>query len=279
MGFLMIRLGGWGKRIFHARHNFRDFIDSYVAPSAPAVRTPLGFFLTGSNSVHHKAMQAGVFERAEVDWMVSQFEFTKVFIDVGANIGYFSCLARANAARVVAVEPHHQNLQRLLTNVQINDGAAVEVLPVALSGAVGVMNLYGLSSTGASLVANWAGTPSAVASLVPVTTLDNILEGRFANERLLIKIDVEGHEYEVLTGAQKTLDRGIRPCWLVEITDYQFHPNGNNPNFKATFTEFWARGYTCDALTKDGPRPVAADDFNEVDLHQRAGTINYIFRG
>ena len=259
------------------KFNVRDFIDSYLTPSLAGRRTPYGFLFSGSNSVHHKAMQAGQFERLEVDWLLARLDSVDVFVDVGANAGYFTCIARARDRRVVAVEPHYRNLQYLLENIDQNLGPPVEIFPVALSDRPGVMRLYGLSSTGASLLPNWAGSPSALSRKVPVTTLDNLLEGRFAGERLLVKIDVEGHEHEVILGAQATLGRSTRPTWLVEITDSQFHPGGANPNIENTFWQFWGRGYRCHALTARGLEPIDCAAFAQVHAHQAAGIINYIF--
>ncbi len=259
--------------------NLRDFFDTYVSRSLPLDKTPYGFLLTGSNSNHHKSMQKGEFERDEVDWMLEQFKSITVFIDVGANIGYFSCLARAHGKHVIAIEPHYQNIQSLLKNIDVNDGPPVEVLPVGLSFEVGILKLYGLSSTGASLLPHWAGAPESFSKKVPVTTLDNIIGGRFLDEQLLIKIDVEGHEHGVIKGAKETLERSIKPIWLVEITSSQFHPEGVNPNFEKTFSEFWGLKYNCYALTQLGPELIDSLDMKKIEHYQESGIINYIFSG
>lgn len=255
----------------------RDFYDSYLAPSLKPVMTPLGFMFTGSNSIHHKAMQKGEFEPIEVEWFKNEIQNIDLLVDVGANAGYFSCLARTLGRTVVAVEPLWANLQNLLRNIELNTGPPVEVLPVGLSSEIGIMRLYGFSSTGASLLANWAGAPVSASRLVPVTTLDNIVAERFKDKRILIKIDVEGFEYKVIQGAGKLLDREIKPIWLVEITNSQFHPAGFNPNFKDTYLEYWRRGYSCYALTSEGKIFIEPEDFEAINNFQSKGLINYIF--
>ena len=50
-----------------------------------------------------------------------------------------------------------------------------------------------------------------------VNTLDRLLEDRFLDQRLVIKIDVEGNEKALLLGASETLDRKPASAWLVEI--------------------------------------------------------------
>ena len=263
--------------LINAKHNIRDFYDLYLAPSLAPRITPLGFVFSGSNSIHHKAMQKGEFELLEVEWLNEQLNSIDYFIDIGANVGYFSCIARSKGKSVIAVEPLWKNLQILLRNIELNNGPPVEVLPLALSAEIGVMNLYGFSSTGASLLPNWAGAPSSAARRVPVTTLDNILDGRITDKSLLIKVDVEGFEYQLLKGSQRTLDREIRPVWLIEITNSQFHPQGINPHFKDTFQEFWQRGYLCYALTFSGKEFIDNGNYKKIDEYQSKDVINYIF--
>jgi len=265
------------RMLLYAKYNIRDFYDSYLAPSIAARVTPLGFLFLGSNSIHHKAMQKGEFEPLEVEWLKTRLNSIDYFVDIGANVGYFSCIARHAGKSVIAVEPLWKNLQMLLRNIELNSGPPVEVFPLALSAEIGIMNLYGFSSTGASLLANWAGAPVSVARRVPVTTLDNILGARFLEKRLLIKIDVEGFEYQLLKGSKNTLDRKIKPAWLIEITNSQFHPHGANPHLEDTFNEFWQRGYLCCALTRSGRLVIETGDFEKINKYQAQGVINYIF--
>lgn len=273
----MSSLGRMRRKLSYAKYNFRDFIDAYLAPNLKVRSTPMGFDMIGGNSRHHKAMQAGTFERLEVDWLQDMLPKVDVFVDVGANIGYFSCIARALGKHVVSVEPLPANLALLLQNVTANEGPPVEIFPVALASEPGVAKLYGLSSTGASLLSNWAGAPSSVARLIPVNTLDNLLENRFLNNDLLVKIDVEGYEYQALCGAIKILDRKRKPVWLVEITHSQYHPAGENPFFRKTFELFWSRGYRCCVLTDSGVKRVVIDDFEGLYKLEREGHINFIF--
>jgi hypothetical protein len=75
--------------------------------------TPYGFKLIGSHSVHHQGMQAGLFEPEETEVIRHHLRKADVFIDVGANIGFYSCIARSDGKYVVAIEPLIQNLRYL----------------------------------------------------------------------------------------------------------------------------------------------------------------------
>lgn len=123
-----------------------------------------------------------------------------VFIDVGANIGYFSMLASSliTKGRIVAFEPSSLNYKILLNNTQ---GGIVEAHKIALSNRNGNAHLYiGKKSTG------WH-------SLIGPGKYENVKISRFDDLDLelkkidLIKIDVERHEFEALKGMKKSLSR------------------------------------------------------------------------
>lgn len=234
--------------------------------------TPRGFLFAG-----HSAMEAGTFEPFEATFIADNARRARALIDVGANAGYFACIARREGQHVIAVEPLSANVQLLMTNVASNGWDDIEVVPVGLSAKPGFAELYG-GGTGASLIENWSGTSSVWRRLVPVTTLDILLAGRFPGDRLLIKIDVEGAELDVLKGATETLRRLPAPLWLVEINLTEHHPSGLNPAFVEVFRLFWQHGYACSTADEER-RIVTDDDIQRWVAHRQRdfGNINYIF--
>jgi len=142
----------------------------------------------------------------------------------------------------------------------------------------GVSRLYGASGTGASLLENWAGASTIFQRVIPLTTIDILVSDRLAGKRLFIKIDVEGAEYEVLQGAQKTLQMRPKPKWLVEITLSEYHPQGVHPHYLQVFDLFWKYGYVATTANAE------ARSISRVDLerwvrqgHSESGVINYLF--
>ena len=239
--------------------------------------TPFGFPLTGGNSIHHRAMQDGTFEPEETaiigERRVADYD---VFVDVGANIGYFSCLARKAGKHVIAFEPQPSNLAHLYRNFAENGWNDGEVFPVGLSRAPGIATLYGASSTGASLIAGWAGASKATKTIIPLSTLDIAIGDRFPGKRLFVKIDTEGVEYDVLLGGLKLLDRQPRPIWMIEITAREFYPGGSNPHFTAIFEEFARRGYAARAIgAEDGV--LSADDVRRLADGTNPAKIGFNF--
>lgn len=127
-----------------------------------------------------------------------------VFLDVGANFGLYSVLAaiKGAAKRIIAFEPDPRNAAQLHANLYLNGLAGrVEVRAEAVSdkdGPIGLLLDRG-GSTGQTRV---VGEEQATAT-VPAIALDNHFDWRGLD--LLVKIDVEGHEYGVLLGMARLL--------------------------------------------------------------------------
>jgi FkbM family methyltransferase len=202
-------------------------------------------------------MQDGSFEPQEVAFLRARLPQADVFVDIGANAGYFTCLARRHGKAVVAVEPAAHNLNLLFRNIRANGWDDVEVFPVGLAARPGLGTLYG-DGTGASLLTRWAGASEVWRRTIPLTTVDVLLANRFRDRRLLIKLDVEGAEDGVLAGARETLARHPAPTWLVEICFSENFPDGINPCFQSVFERFWSAGYAAASL--EAGRPVLRED-------------------
>ena len=236
--------------------------------------TAYGFRLAGN-----ERMASPDFERAETRFVLHRLRQARVFVDVGANIGFYSCLARQVGAHVIAVEPSRDNLYCLLFNIHANGWNDIEVLPVGLSDHIGLAGLHG-GGTGASMLADWAGTAAASNRVIPLSTMDTVLGDRFAGEPLLVKIDVEGTEFRVVRGTERVLARRPSPVWLVEICLTEHHPKGLNPDFGEVFARFWSHGYEAFSLLVDGStRLVTREHVTRwvAERRREFGYASYIF--
>jgi FkbM family methyltransferase len=240
------------------------------AQRARPVRSELGFTLRGGG---HQA--SGQFEQEEVSFILDRLPDCDVFVDIGANVGLYTCLARSRGVRALAIEPLPENLRYLYANLIDNAWTDTAVYPVALGQASGLLSLYG-SGTGASFISGWAGARRE--TVVPVLTLDSILRGaEMLGKRLIIKVDVEGAERMVLSGARATLAAEPAPTWMVEVTLSEHHPAGRNPDFAALFDMFWSAGYSAESV--HARREVTREDVTEWAAAGRSafGGYNYAF--
>jgi FkbM family methyltransferase len=160
----------------------------------------------------------GTYERETQAAFASLIREGDVVYDVGANAGFFTLLSAKLAGRtgkVYAFEPLPANLAVLRRHVAANE-AKVEVLDVALSSSSGVARFAPGSNASMGGLAN-AGTIE-----VRTAALDELVSsGRIAPPRFM-KIDVEGAECDVLTGATQTLLRH-HPVILLSTHGYALH--------------------------------------------------------
>ena len=135
----------------------------------------------------------------------------KLFIDIGAHLGYWSLRMSRNFEEVWAFEPCSKNREGLIINLEMNDIRNVKVLPFAL----------GDKRTKIVLQAAGGGTSvfrddGWFTEEVEVYTLDS-----FELEPDFIKIDTEGFEIPVLKGAINTL-RNSSPLVMIEEHEYRY---------------------------------------------------------
>lgn len=137
-----------------------------------------------------------------------------VMVDVGANVGLYSLLAASvDGVRVLAFEPDGGARRTAEANAARNGLACrIEVRPQAAGAAAGTATFtVGLGPENRVLGQSPNGHR---ARTVEVVALDDVVPGPVA----LVKVDVEGHEPEVLDGAAGLLRRE-RPVLILEAND------------------------------------------------------------
>ena len=226
--------------VHHHVHRYKDWWGTKIWKRTTLVTTPLGFKLVSGIHPAYREMREGIFEIDETKIIKRMLHQVEAFVDIGANLGYYTCLASLQGKHVIAVEPQQQNLRCLMQNLLVNGYQdTVEIFPLALSERPGILTLYGASGPSASLIKGWAGYSAKHSQQIPVSTLDTILGTRFASKQIFIKIDVEGAEYQVLSGAVNVLNQKVKPVWLLEVSLQEFHPEGTNPDYQKIFDLFF----------------------------------------
>ena len=138
-----------------------------------------------------------------------------VVVDVGANVGYFSMLARSMVGvngKVFAFEPEPNNLKSLHQNIRLNNFENVYPYPVALSSRKGITEFYtSVDDSRHSLVKAKYHNSTVT---VTMDKLDNL--GPFHIN--LLKVDTEGSELEVLKGAEETIRKSPQINIITEVS-------------------------------------------------------------
>jgi FkbM family methyltransferase len=144
-----------------------------------------------------------------------------VFVDVGANIGYFTLLAAAlvgPTGRVIAFEPNTDNCDLLKRSITANayDNISLNSYAVAESEQEFQLDVGGTSSNGRVI----DFSPQAVAGdgplrLIKAVALDHFLAGEARID--VIKMDIEGAEPRALQGMEQIITRH-RPILITEFS-------------------------------------------------------------
>ncbi|HVM49150.1 MAG TPA: FkbM family methyltransferase [Candidatus Acidoferrum sp.] len=141
------------------------------------------------------------------------------FIDVGANIGFYTIVTALGRPElnIIAFEPNPKNFRSLSANLEANQLERVHCEALALSDREGTAALHlSPSDMSASLEADFEGLRGPVLP-VPRTTLDAYLAQHPRPGRLVLKVDVEGHEPAFLRGASQTI-ANRKPDIILEVT-------------------------------------------------------------
>jgi FkbM family methyltransferase len=165
-----------------------------------------------------------------------------VFWDVGANIGLYTARAAelvGPRGKVFAFEPSRRNLSKLQATCASYSN--ITVLPFGLSSAnTRTKLLHGADPDGAtSRVLFQSEQPSAKFDEVDLCCGDDVIAGGISSPHV-IKVDVEGHEYEVLQGLACTLAARRLRSLLIEI-HFSLLENAGRPDV-AALIERYLRG-------------------------------------
>lgn len=174
----------------------------------------------------------GDFEVHEINFIKNYLKKEDTFVDIGANIGIFSCLAAKKSHKVYSIEPTTHTFQRLIENFKLNSIQNAEALHLAVSSEIGELEMH-ISEDGMDAW-NTLGAKPNVGNFklqkINTITLDKFVSNYLNNntENCLIKIDVEGWEKLVIEGGHITLSNEIAPDIIIEITDENLNRNGTN---------------------------------------------------
>lgn len=166
----------------------------------------------------------GTWEPEEAELLSLFFKPGIRFLDVGANVGYFSLYvaARCTDAEIHAFEPHPLTSQVLALNAW-NSGARISTYALALSDGD---RLLALTTSEHNLGDTRTSAGNLASMVAPAGSLDEVLpDARFD----LVKIDVQGFESEVIAGMSGMIARSPAVVIVSEFWPAGLRERGVDP--------------------------------------------------
>jgi len=143
------------------------------------------------------------------EWGNVRLEKGDVVLDLGANIGAFSCVAASKGCYVYAFEPTPYTMTLLERNQSLY-GGSFKVVPYAVGGQNGAVPFYcnttkdDINLTKNSVHFEHKGAEEIV---VPLVSIDSFVEQERLERLDFIKANIEGAERDMLKGARNALRR------------------------------------------------------------------------
>ena len=187
-------------------------------------------FLFDDCLISKALLTVGVYELEVTEAVYRLVKSGDIVVDVGANVGYYTSLMLSRCGPeglTYSFEPHPDLFKRMEENVDLHGNASRSRLyNIALSNTTSTAELYipdtyKENSGASSLTSRWKD--GRYKSLeVPVERFDYIMDH---DQISLMKIDVEGHEMQVLEGCERLMDRGgiraiIFEDWTGEVIEF-----------------------------------------------------------
>jgi FkbM family methyltransferase len=192
-------------------------LDSTIGPASVRVRG-LELELRPTAYIDGLLLERGSYER-EIEILIEEkLGPGDVFVDVGANIGWYSVLGARTGATVFAFEPLPQNAERLERHRTLNSCANLHLRRVALGASEETLSLRVAEEENPGATSFRKSYRGVGRIEVPVRTLATELGNVDPRSIKLVKIDVEGWELEVLRGATGLLPDLEHATLVVEVT-------------------------------------------------------------
>jgi FkbM family methyltransferase len=272
-------------RYFLVHHLRRFGGPPFVMRAAPELGG-FAFRCDRRDSVAREVCFTGRYEPQETQIASRVLRPGDVFVDVGANWGYFT-LAAAHwvgaSGRVIAFEPEPRLFELLTANLALNRIQYVRPRRLAVAAGPGTLRFAAFHADGVNWGVSRSVTPAALADFeCPAAALDDELDAAEVGPVQLTKIDVEGGEAGVLLGMRRGLRQGRYRYVLVECHTDLLAERGMSeadclaPLFDAGYRA-WLVTHTPEAHRRAARRPLAARELmRPYDKRERLGSWPHV---
>lgn len=195
------------------------------------------------------------YEPGVLRYLIAAGRRGEIVADIGAHVGYYTTILGAAGAKVIACEMHPDLLLEIKRNLWANALDRAHVINAAVGNYDGLIFNVRFNPTPGLRVEDSIDAPppdaldKALYDPVPCMRLDTLFarDGAIPD---LIKIDIEGYEFEALKGASALIARG-RTRFLIEFHPHAVGAFGHQPaEILAMVPSTWSR----EVLEDDGRR-------------------------
>lgn len=192
----------------------------------------LKFMIYPNNDIGRALFTSGTYEPNSLLVVRNLLRPGSVFFDIGANAGVFTLAASkwvGPTGSVIAFEPSSREYPLLVENVALNGLSNVRLEKLAISDKTGahLLHLAIHKHNGQNTLCQefaYEGVNSGTTETVSLITLDQYVAEKGFSRIDLIKLDIEGAEYQAFLGAKNTLAT-LRPALVFEIVKSALQKN------------------------------------------------------
>jgi len=219
-----------------------SFLKRVLLVRRRSVSTSAGaFFIDPASNFGDSLLRDGQYEPQMAETVTSLLSEGDSFVDLGANEGYFTIVAAQRVGRsgeVVCIEPQTRLQGVLHRNIASNGLSNVLVVQRAISDSEGLATLalspdVNTGSSGLLRATRYSGEEQVVLQ----STLQNLFGALRIKKVKLIKIDVEGFEYEAVLGSKDVFVSGVIDHIALELHDDMLERRGRSSSEIVQFLE------------------------------------------
>ena len=209
---------------------------------------------TARSHVEFNLLNWGCHEPLFTHVMLQEIKEGMTIVGIGANIGYYALLESrlvGKTGKVYAIEPAPDNIKWLKENIALNNYSNIETYQMAVGNKNGTAKLYLSESPNLHNLLGIEGKSGENNNYVDIIDVETVTLDEFLkNKRLpdIVRMDVEGYEYNIIKGMKKTLNENKKMMVFMEIHHDPMKQAGFN--IEGMFETFYRAGFTPRYLIK-----------------------------
>lgn len=178
-----------------------------------------------------------------------------VFVDVGANVGYFVRFVAkfCQPSAIHAFEPHPTSVQLLELN-SWGIKVPVTVWPIALGSGPGTVVVSTAQNNVGDTRVSAAANDVSATSVAAIARMDEVLSGRVD----VVKIDVQGYESDVIRGMHRLWSQNSNVKLVIEFWPAALRQRGLSP--ESVLDEYRTAGFSVRMLQGEAPIDMSTNE-------------------